>query len=59
VQNMCGNLAGLIAPAVTGFIIGATGEFDRAFLLAAAINVLGLIGWVVMLPKIAPIEWRR
>ena len=59
VQNMCGNLAGLIAPAVTGFIIGATGEFDRAFLLAAAINVLGLIGWVVMLPRIAPIEWRR
>jgi len=59
VQNMCGNLAGLIAPAVTGFIIGATGEFDRAFLLAAAINVLGLLGWVVMLPKIAPIEWRR
>jgi hypothetical protein len=56
---MCGNLAGLIAPAVTGFIIGATGEFDRAFLLAAAINVLGLIGWVVMLPRIAPIEWRR
>jgi MFS family permease len=59
VQNMCGNLAGLIAPAVTGFIIGATGEYDRAFLLAAAINVLGLVGWVVMLPKIAPIDWRN
>lgn len=58
VQNMCGNLAGLIAPAATGFIIGATGEYDRAFLLAAAINVLGLVGWVVLLPKIAPIEWR-
>ncbi|MFZ9477385.1 MAG: MFS transporter [Steroidobacteraceae bacterium] len=59
VQNMCGNLAGLIAPAVTGFIIGATGEYDRAFLLAAAINVLGLVGWVVLLPKIAPIDWRQ
>ncbi|NDE00362.1 MAG: MFS transporter [Gammaproteobacteria bacterium] len=59
VQNMCGNLAGLIAPAVTGFIIGATGEYDRAFLLAAAINVLGLVGWVVLLPKIAPIDWRH
>jgi MFS family permease len=59
VQNMCGNLAGLIAPAVTGFIIGATGEYDRAFLLAAAINVLGLVGWVLLLPKIAPIDWRQ
>ena len=57
VQNMCGNLAGLIAPAATGFIVGATGEFERAFMLAAAINVLGLIGWIWMLPKIEPIAW--
>lgn len=59
VQNTCGNLAGLIAPAATGFIIGATGQFDRAFMLAAAINVLGLIGWVLMVPKIEPIRWRN
>ena len=59
VQNMCGNVAGLIAPAVTGFIVGATGAFDRAFTLAAAINVLGLIGWIMMLPKIEPIQWRK
>ena len=57
VQNMCGNLAGLIAPAATGFILGATGEFERAFMLAAAINVLGLIGWLWVLPKIEPITW--
>lgn len=58
VQNMCGNVAGLIAPAATGFIIGATGEFERAFILAAAINVLGLVGWLWMLPKIEPIRWQ-
>jgi MFS family permease len=59
VQNMCGNLAGLLAPIATGFIIGATGSFDRAFLLAAAINVFGLIGWIFMLPKIEAIQWRK
>ena len=58
VQNMCGNLAGIAAPAITGLIIGATGHFDRAFLLAALVNVLGLVGWVFVLPRIAPIRWR-
>jgi len=26
-------------------------------MLAAAINVLGLIGWIWVLPKIQPINW--
>ncbi len=58
VQNMCGNVAGFLAPIATGLIIGATGSYDRAFMLAAAINVLGLVGWIFMLPKIEAIRWR-
>lgn len=57
VQNAAGNLAGLIAPAITGVLVEKTGLFDVAFALAAAVNVLGLIGWVVMLRKITPIQW--
>jgi MFS family permease len=57
VQNAAGNVAGLIAPAITGLLVDRTGLFDVAFALAAGVNVLGLIGWVLMLPKIAPIEW--
>lgn len=57
VQNAVGNLAGLIAPAITGILVDQTGRFDIAFALAAAVNVLGLIGWVFVLPKIAPLEW--
>jgi hypothetical protein len=34
-KTVCGNVAGVAAPAITGFIIGATGHFDRAFLSAA------------------------
>ena len=58
VQNMCGNIAGIAAPAITGLIVGATGHYERAFGLAALINILGLLGWVVILPRIAPIDWR-
>jgi hypothetical protein len=50
-------MAGLIAPAITGVLVDQTGLFDVAFALAAGVNVLGLIGWVLMLPKIAPIQW--
>lgn len=57
VQNAAGNVAGLIAPAITGVLVDQTGLFDAAFALAAGVNVLGLIGWVLLLPKIAPIQW--
>ena len=57
VQNAVGNLAGLVAPAITGVLVDRTGRFDLAFGLAAAVNVFGLIGWVFVLPKIAPVEW--
>lgn len=57
VQNAAGNLAGLIAPALTGVLVDQTGLFDVAFALAAGVNILGLIGWVLMLPRIAPIQW--
>ncbi len=57
VQNAAGNVAGLIAPAITGVLVDQTGLFDVAFALAAGVNVLGLIGWVLMLRKIAPIQW--
>ncbi len=58
VQNAAGNVAGLIAPAITGVLVDQTGLFDVAFALAAGVNALGLIGWVIMLPKIAPIQWK-
>lgn len=59
VQNAAGNVAGLIAPAITGILVDRTGLFDVAFALAAGVNILGLVGWVLMLPKIAPIEWAQ
>jgi MFS family permease len=57
IQNSIGNLAGIVAPALTGIIIGAAHHFTEAFLLAAAVSMLGLVGWVWMLPKLTELHW--
>ena len=59
VQNGCGNLAGVLAPMLTGILLDATGHFSSAFILAGGLNVLGLIGWLWMLPRIEPLDWSR
>jgi len=57
VQNACGNIAGMIAPVLTGLLVDSTGGFEAAFALAAAVSALGFAGWVWILPRIAPIDW--
>jgi MFS family permease len=57
IQNGIGNFAGVIAPALTGFLVGASHHFTSAFLVAAFASVLGVAGWVLMIPKVAPLEW--
>ena len=59
VQNTCGNMAGILAPALTGWLVDTSGGFGSAFFLASAVNVFGLIGWVFMLPRIAPRDWSQ
>jgi hypothetical protein len=58
-QNAAGNMAGMVAPIVTGFLVYSTGQFGLAFALVAALNVLGVIGWVWVLPAVAPIDWQK
>ena len=57
IQNAAGGMAGLVAPAVTGVLVDQTGQFTVAFAIAAAANVVGFIGWVLILPKVAPLRW--
>jgi MFS family permease len=59
IQNSLGNFAGIIAPAATGLIIDSTHHFTAAFLLAAAVSMLGLIGWLWMLPRLAELRWEE
>jgi MFS family permease len=57
VQNTCGNFAGILAPVITGILVDATGNFTSAFALAGLVNVLGVVGWVFILPRISPLRW--
>jgi cyanate permease len=57
VQNSCGNLAGIFAPLLTGILRDVTGSFTSAFVLAALINILGLVGWLWILPRVSPLRW--
>ncbi len=57
IQNSVGNVAGAVSPAITGFIIDLTGQFTLACVVAAAMSLLGLVGWISMLPKLEQIDW--
>jgi MFS family permease len=57
IQNSIGSLAGVIAPWLTGVIIQSSGRFTNAFVVAAAVSVLGLVGWIWMVPNLKPLRW--
>lgn len=48
-QNFIGNLAGISAPVITGFLVQQTGSFHYAFLLAALLSILGAASWLFLL----------
>jgi cyanate permease len=58
IQNTIGNLAGIVAPALTGYVIEWTGHFTLAFVLAAAVGVVGFVGYVFMIPRVAELDWQ-
>ncbi|MCW1411319.1 MFS transporter [Rhizobium sp. 1AS11] len=49
-----GNLFGLIAPIITGYVVAGTGGYDWAFMVAAALLLLGAISTLTMTRQ--PIE---
>jgi cyanate permease len=59
VQNCFGNMAGILAPIITGFVVDRTGEFTWAFAIASGIGLAGIIGWGVIIPRIEPLDWGR
>lgn len=59
IQNACGNFAGIIASLFTGWLVQLTHHYAAAFVLAAMVSVLGLAGWVWMVPRLAPLPWHQ
>jgi MFS family permease len=57
IQNLCANLAGVIAPVVTGLVADATGRFAWAFATAALVTVTGALAYGVVIRRVEPVDW--
>jgi MFS family permease len=56
-QNFVGNLAGIIAPALTGYVVDRLGGFEYAFVIAAGVSALGALCWALIIPRIELLDW--
>ena len=55
IMNFANNMMGVVAPAVTGFVVGETQSFGNAFLIAGVVLAIGILSYVFVLGKIEPI----
>ncbi|MGZ7077374.1 MAG: MFS transporter, partial [Candidatus Angelobacter sp.] len=59
VQNFVGNFAGAVAPALTGYLLGRTGQFYWPLVIAAVIAGVGAVSWVVMVGPLETVDWEK
>jgi MFS family permease len=58
-QNFIGNLAGVVAPALTGFVVGRTGHFYWAFAILLAVTIMGTLSWVYLVGPVEQVAWHK
>lgn len=56
-QNAIANVSGIIGPPLTRILYDHTHRFTEPCLVAAAISLLGFIGWVFVVREVAPQRW--
>jgi ACS family sodium-dependent inorganic phosphate cotransporter len=47
ITNTIGTIPGILAPAITGFIVQFTGSWELVFYLAAGISAVGEVIWLL------------
>ena len=57
-QNTFANLAGVVAPALTGFLLDRTGKFLAPLAIAAAVLVAGGLSWVFVVGRVEEVSWK-
>jgi MFS family permease len=55
-QNGIGNLSGLLAASLTGYVVQTTGSFRLAFIVAAAVAITGGLTWLLVVGRVEPVE---
>jgi MFS transporter, ACS family, D-galactonate transporter len=58
-ENFCGNLAGIVAPIVAGFILDRTGTFLWTFAITSAVALLGAASYIFLVGPVIPVSWRE
>jgi len=58
-QNFVGNLAGVVAPALTGYVLQRTGHFYWAFAILAGVAFAGAVSWVFLVGRIEQVQWHH
>jgi len=56
-QNFVGNLSGVVAPALTGFVLERTGHFYWAFAITTAVALIGMASWVFVVGRVEQVKW--
>jgi MFS transporter, ACS family, D-galactonate transporter len=58
-ENFCGNLAGILAPIVVGFVLERTGDFFLAFAITGAVTLLGAASYLFLVGPVVPVQWQQ
>lgn len=56
-QNAVGNVAGMTAPVVTGYLVHYSGGYTLPLIVSGSVAIFGLVGWLVVMPEIKPVDW--
>jgi ACS family D-galactonate transporter-like MFS transporter len=57
-QCFIGNLSGIVAPAVTGFVLQRTGHFFWAFVIVTGVALVGAASWFLFVGPLEQVAWR-
>lgn len=58
-QNFFGNLAGVVVPALTGFVLDRTGHFYWAFAIVTAVALTGALSWTFLVGPVEQVTWKN
>jgi len=56
-QNGFANLAGVVAPALTGFAVDWTGNFVASMAITTAVLIVGGMAWVFVVGRVEQVNW--
>ena len=58
-QNFVGNLSGVAAPTLTGFVLDRTGHFYWAFVILTIVTSIGTVSWIFLVGPVEQVVWRE